>query len=139
MSQENVEIVKAAIDAFNRRDLVAGTRDNDPNVVVDWSRSRGVEAGIYSGRAAVRDFWNTFIQMFDWVAVYPDEFIQRGEHVVVPNRTAFWGRDGVEVEAHSALVVTLRNGRILEWRLYQERAEALEAVGLSEQGAHADS
>jgi hypothetical protein len=27
-------------------------------------------------------------------------------------------------------VVTLRHGRIVAWSLYQERAEALEAVGL---------
>jgi ketosteroid isomerase-like protein len=138
MSQENVEIVKAAIDAFNRRDLDAATRDNDPNVVVDWSRSRGVEAGIYRGRAAVRDFWNTFLEVFDRVTVSPNAFIEWGWYVVVPNRANLRGRDGVEVEAHSVSVVTLRNGRILEWRLYQERAEAFEAVGLSEQDVHAD-
>ena len=108
MSQENVEMVRRAIDAFNQRDLEAATRDNDPEVEVDWSRSRGVEAGIYR-----------------------DEFIQWGEQVVVPNRARFRGRDGVEVEAHSALVVTIRNGRILGWRLFQERAEAFEAVGFA--------
>ena len=77
--------------------------------------------------------------MFDRVTVYPDEFIACGEHVVVPNRTHLRGRDRVKVEAQSALVVTVRNGRILKWRLYQERAEALQAVGLSEQDAHAES
>ena len=139
MSQENVEIVRLAIDAFNRRDLDGVMRDTDPEVEVDWSRSRGVEAGIYRGRAAARGFWNTFFEMFDRVTVVPDEFIECGEHVLVPNRTQLWGRDGIEVEAKSVSVVTFRNGRILERRLYQERAEALEAVGLSEQDAHADS
>jgi ketosteroid isomerase-like protein len=61
-----------------------------------------------------------------------DEFIECGEHVVVPNRTCFWGREGVEVEAQSTYVVTFRNGRIVEWRLFQTRVEALKAVGLEE-------
>ena len=134
-----MEIVRRAIDAFNRRDLDGVMRDTDPEVEVDWSRSRGVEAGIYRGRAAALGFWNTFLEMFDRVTVVPEEFIECDEHVVVPNTAHLWGRDGVKVEAHSVSVVTLRAGRILEWRLYQERAEALEAVGLSEQNAHADS
>ncbi len=139
MSQENVEIVRAYVEAFNARDMEALLELCDPEVEVDWSRSRGLEARIYRGREAVRGFWNTFFQTFDRVTVSPDEFIECGEHVVVPNRAHVWGRDGVKVEARSVLVWTLRKGRVVEHRLYQERAEALEAVGQSEQDAHADS
>jgi ketosteroid isomerase-like protein len=42
------------------------------------------------------------------------------------------GRDGIEVTARSALVYTVENGEITRLRLFQERAEAFEAVGLSE-------
>ena len=139
MSQENLEIVRAYVEAFNAEDTDALLELCDPEVEVDWSRSRGLESRIYRGREAVRGFWNTFFETFDRVTVSPDEFIECGEHVVVPNRAHFWGRDGVKVEARSVLVWTLRKGRIVEHRLYQERAEALEAVGLSERGAHADS
>ena len=139
MSQENVEIVRQAFDAFNRGDLDAAMRDTDPEVELDWSRSRGVEAGVYRGREASRAFWATWFEVFDRVTVSPDEFIESGEHVVVPNTSHVRGRDGVEVEAKAAVVVTIRNGRIAEWRLFQEKREALEAVGLSEQDAHADS
>ena len=72
-------------------------------------------------------------------AVSPDEFIGCREHVLVPNRTSFRGRESVRVEARSVLVYTVRSGRIVKIRLYQERAEAFEALGLSEQDAHADS
>jgi ketosteroid isomerase-like protein len=139
MSQENVEIVRRAMDAFNRSDLDGAMRDTDAEVELDWSRSRGLQAGIYRGQEASRGFWASWLEMFDRVVVIPEEFIECGEHVVVPNTAHLQGRDGVEVEAKSVSVVTLRNGRIVEWRLYQERAEALEAVGLSEQDAHADS
>ncbi len=132
MSQKNVEVVRRAINAMNQRDLDGVMRDTDPEVEVDWSRSRGVEAGIYHGYQACRDFWSTFLEAFDRIVNSPEEFIECGEHVVIPIRTCLWGRDGIKVEARYVAVVTLRNGRILEWRLYQERGEALEAVGLEE-------
>jgi ketosteroid isomerase-like protein len=58
--------------------------------------------------------------------------LARGESVVVVDRTRFWGRDGVEVEAHNVFVVTLRHGLIATWTMYRDRAEALKAVGLAE-------
>jgi len=70
--------------------------------------------------------------MFDPLINTPDEFIQCGEHVVVPFQTRLWGRDGIKVETHAAVVVALRSGRIVEWRLYQERDEALKAVRLED-------
>src|SRR4051794_37671352 len=109
MSQENVEIVRRTIDAFNRRDLDGAMRDTDAEVELDWSRSRGLQAGVYRGQEASRAFWASWFEMFDQVTNYPDEFIACGEHVVVPNRAHLRGRDGVEVEAQSAFVVTLRN------------------------------
>jgi ketosteroid isomerase-like protein len=139
MSQANVEVVRRAIDAFNQRDVDEMVRDWDSEIEADWSRSRGLTPGIYRGQEAVLGLWETFFEMFDRVTVYPDEFIECGEHVVAPNRTHLRGRDHVKVEARSALVVTVRNGRIVMWRLYQKRAEALQAVGLAEQDAHADS
>jgi ketosteroid isomerase-like protein len=132
MSQENVEIVRRAIDAFIHRDLDAAVRHNDSEVEVDFSRSMGLEAGIYRGHEDVRAFWSLFLDAFDRISVSVDEFIECGEHVVVPNRTCFRGRGGIEVEAHSAYVVTFRNGRIIVWRLFQTRAEALKAAGLAE-------
>ena len=133
MSRENVEIVRRCIDAFNRRDLEAAGRDWDSEAKVDWSRSEGVEAGIYRGREAVRGFWATWLELFDVFVMEPDEFIDCGEHVVVPNRTCMQGRGGIKVEARSAAVVTVHDGRIVEWRLCQDRDEAVEAVGLEEQ------
>jgi hypothetical protein len=38
MSEENIEIVRRVIEAFTRSDLDAALRDNDPEIVLDWSR-----------------------------------------------------------------------------------------------------
>jgi ketosteroid isomerase-like protein len=131
MSQDNAEIVRRNIDAFNQRDVDDIVRDWDPEIEADWSRSRGPEAGIYHGPAAVLDLWRTYFDVFDRVTVCPDQFIERGEYVVVPNHVHFRGRDRVRVQTQNALVATLRNGRIVEWCLFQERDEALEAAGAS--------
>jgi hypothetical protein len=64
--------------------------------------------------------------------VSPEEFIELSDRVVVPNRSHMHGREGIEVQTQSAVVVTLRDRRIVGWCLYQEKAEALEAVGLRE-------
>ena len=42
------------------------------------------------------------------------------------------GREGMEVIARSTFVYTVENGQITRIRMFQERAEALEAVGLEE-------
>ena len=121
MSQEAVEIVRLSIDALNRRDLDAASRYVDPAIELDWSRFRGLAAGVYREEPAARGFWIT-----------PLEFIEAGDQVVVPNCTLLCGRDGIEAVVRSVPVVTVRSGRIVEWRLYQEKAEALRAAGLRE-------
>ena len=124
--------MRRTFEAYNRRDLDAAFRDVDPEIELDWTRSRGVQAGIYRGIQASRDFWRNLLEMFDPLINTPDEFIECGEHVVVPFQTRLWGRDGIKVETHAAVVVALRSGRIVEWRLYQERDEALKAVRLED-------
>jgi len=132
VSRENVEVVRRHRDAFNRRDLDRILQTYAPDAEVDFSRSPGVEAGIFRGRQEIREFWSTFVETWEQMIVSEDEYIDCGETVVAPARTHFWGRDGIEVEAYAAFVVTLRDGLIVHWRLFRERAEALGAVGLSE-------
>jgi hypothetical protein len=63
----------------------------------------------------------------------PEEFIPVGDdQVVVPQRIVSVGRDGVEVVAHTAPLFTLRGGKVIGWKNFQSKAEALEAAGLSE-------
>ena len=45
MSQENVEIVKAAIDAMNRKDWDAAFQDAAPGFELDFSRALGPYRG----------------------------------------------------------------------------------------------
>src|SRR6185312_1301967 len=121
MSQENVEIVRRAIEAWTRRDLERALQDLDPDAEVDWSESFGVQRGVYRGIEEIRRVWEEWLEFFEEIDVRAEAFIDAGEHVVVPNRTYLRGRDGIEVDASSTSVWTLRDGKIVWHRLYQER------------------
>ena len=133
MSQEKVEVVRRAIAAYNRRDFEAMGALNHPDVEVDWSASRGLQAGVYQGWEAVMRFYQNFLETFQEVAIEPDRLIESGDSVVVPNSARVRGRDGIETVARSALVFEVRGGRLARICLYQETHQALEAVGLSEE------
>jgi ketosteroid isomerase-like protein len=138
MSQENVEIAKAAIDAGNREDLDALFQDMAPGFELDMSRAIGPGRGIYRLDEA-RQFLVEFTETWESVRVEPHEFIEAGGLVVVPWTMHVRGREGIEVVSRPTTVWTIHDGAIERVSVYQERQEALEAVGLSEQDAHADS
>ena len=138
MSQENVEIVKAAIDAANRQDWDAMFQDMAPGFELDMSRAVGPVGGIH-GLDQARRILVEFAENWESVRIEPHEFIEAGDLVVVPNTGHLRGRDGIEVSVTVAWVWTIRDGAIERMTMYQERQDALEAVGLSEQDAHADS
>ena len=138
MSQENVEIVKAAFDAVNRGDWDAVFQDAAPGFEVDFSRAEGPVHGVFT-LDQVRGVLGEFAGNWESVRAEPHEFIEVGDHVVVPNTGHLVGRDGIEVEARVTFTWTIRDGAIERVCMFQERGEALEALALSEQDAHADS
>jgi len=77
-------------------------------------------------------FWGEFWSTFEDVQVEMHGFTEVGPEVVVPNTAHLRGRQGIEVRARSTQVFTVEDGQITRLRLFQERAEALEAAGLRE-------
>ena len=131
MPEASVEVVRRAIAAYNRRDFEALRAINHTDVEVDWSASRGLDAGIYTGISEVLGFFRNFFDTLDHVEVEPERFVECGDLVIVPNVAHIRGRDGIEAIARSALVFEVHGGRITRLCLYQETHEALAAVGLS--------
>ena len=131
VSHQNVEIVQRSIAAYNRRDLDGLKRLSRPELELDWSASRGLEAGVYRGVEEVLRFYRGFLDVFERVAVEPHCFLESGDSVVVPNTAYVRGRDGIETVARSALIFEVRGGLVARICLYQETNEALEATGLS--------
>jgi ketosteroid isomerase-like protein len=132
MSQENVEVVRRHAQAWNRRDMAALSALWRSDAEIDWSRARGPLKGVYRGRGERETFWNEFYSTFESAHIETQGFTDAGSQVVVSITARFRGREGIEVTATSASVYTVENGQITRLRMFQERAEALEAVGLSE-------
>ena len=130
MSHENVEIVRAAIDSGNRGDWDGALKDVAPSF--EWDNSRAIGAdnrGVFTAGDAQR-FLEDNVWESAWIEI--DELIPVGDHVVVPHTLHVRGRDGIEVQARTTWVFTIRDGKIERNCLYQDKHEALEAVGLSE-------
>jgi ketosteroid isomerase-like protein len=130
MSQEGVDLARRALDAYTRRDIGALRMIADPDIELDWSASRGWLAGVYRGFDETLRFYAGYFEAFTDIVIKPDCFIEAGDSVVVPNTSYQRGRDGIEVSARSVLVLTVSDGKITHIRLYQEKEEALRAVGL---------
>ncbi len=131
MSQENVEIARTAIDAFNRGDWEATLSAAAPEFEFDMSRSIGPQRGIYR-LAEVREFWSDWVGAFDSVRQDVEEFIEAGDEVVVWSVMHVQGRDGVEAQARAAWVFTFRDGVVVRASMYQTKLDALEALGMRE-------
>ena len=143
MSQENVERIRRGYDAFNRGDFADAAKDFDSNFEwkIPFELPDSPPDETYRGPGAVIRFWQT------WRAAFPDfrmeieEIIDAGEKVIVIGGVRGRGAEsGVDVQTPSfPQVWTFKDdGRPLRVEMYQSRAEALEAAGLSEQDAHAD-
>ena len=132
MSEENVEIVRAAFDAFNRGDRDAALKDMAQDYELDMSRAISPDQrGVY-GPDQVRQFWADTVKPFESFRFEAEEFIEAGDQVIVPATAHARGRDGIEVTARSATIYTIRDGAIVRMCMYQTRQDALEAAGLSE-------
>jgi ketosteroid isomerase-like protein len=138
MSQENVEIAKRALAARNSGDVDALLALMTDDIVIDASR-RIIDPVTATGHDAARRFAAMLDEVWADQRQEAEEWIDAGDAVVVPTRLINIGRaSGVAVEARSAWVIYIRDGKISRLVVYQSRAEALEAVGLSEQDAHAN-
>ena len=138
MSQENVEVVRAMFEAYSAGDMDAFRELHDPDIIMRPPKGMP-EPGPFVGREAVMRQFEQLRETFDATSVRPiSDFIDAGDRVVV--RVAYHAEGhGPEMNFEMTQVITVRNGKILYREYFLDHAEALEAVGLSEQDAHADS
>jgi ketosteroid isomerase-like protein len=139
MSQENVEIVRRAYQAFNRWG-VHPWGERNPEIppllhpeVEFHTYARAPEAGVYRGREAVVQYHERVFGQFESVRIELEELLSAGERVVIISRqhTIPKGTDA-EIVQRVVEVWTIRDGLLGERNAYSTRAEALEAAGLRE-------
>jgi ketosteroid isomerase-like protein len=132
MSQENVEIAKRGIDAFDRQDLddFAALITADYEWVGAFLGS--VEGGGYRGREGIERYFREAEETWGDFSVRGDEFRDLGDRVLVLGRLKGRGRSsGVEVDTSYAMIVDFRDGRVSRSCAFLDHGEALRAAGLS--------
>jgi Ketosteroid isomerase-related protein len=130
MSQENVEIMRSALEAFNRRDgesfdaLLAKDAEIVPvRVALEGTVYRGLDAGT-KYCAAVEQSWDNL----RWEV---EEIRDGGGWVLALGRIRAQGHDtGAAIDSRAGWVAHFREGLIARFQTYANRAEALEAAGL---------
>jgi ketosteroid isomerase-like protein len=131
MSQENVEIMKAAFEAWNAGDMDATRELYDPDAIMR-SPEGWPEPGPFVGRDAVMRQIEQLRETWDADALEPiTDFLAVGDRVAV---RFIWRGAGHGPESNMEFtgVYTVRNGRIFGLEFFWDHAKALEAVGLSE-------
>jgi uncharacterized protein len=131
MSEENVEIVRDSIEAYNRRDFDTAVQSFDTEI--EWLFPPFLAAESCRGPEEIRRLWEGLEEAFEDFQLEPQEFVDAGDHVVV--RSHFHGRgkeSGVETEGRMHSVTALRDGRIVRIEYFNDWADALEAAGLPE-------
>ena len=131
MSQENVEIVRAFIAAWNAGNMDAIREMYDPNVMMRFAEG-WPEPGPFVGRNEVMRQLEQMRETWDADAIeLTGDFIHAGDRVAVRQ---VWRGAGHGPEAMIAAtgVTTHRKGRITAVEFFWDHAEALKAVGLAE-------
>jgi ketosteroid isomerase-like protein len=138
MSQENVERL---------RQIYAAINDGDDEPLLDFlhpdfvyrTREELPGGGSYSA-ADLLSRLAELREIFRATRFDPEEFINCDKGVVVLVRGTGTGRvGGVPIDEHLFHVWKIEDAKARALCTYSNRAEALEAVGLSEQDAHTDS
>jgi ketosteroid isomerase-like protein len=133
MSQENTEIFRETLEAFDRRDRAAWLALRDPDCEVIPS-AMWPEVDAVRGRESAWDFYVKVAEAFERTPVANAELVDAGaDKVLVHWRHDMRGRaSGADVEINYWIVITFRAGRIARDQWFADRADALEAAGLRE-------
>ena len=137
MSQENVEIARAAIAAVNAGNMDAVRESLAPDVIIVRGLEGWPETAPIVGRDAVVRQWERTLETWDAASVEPISFIDAADRVVVRQIGHAAGR-GPEFNVEFTVVFTMRKGKTLLLEYFWDHAEALEAVGLSEARQNVD-
>jgi ketosteroid isomerase-like protein len=125
--EENVELVRAGYEAFNRRDFDAALENAHESVT--WRPFFSVETDLLAGTEAIRAAWENQTEILD-LRIEVDELIALDDTRVLA--VATWiGRgsgSGARVERTNAQVFTVIDGTLRSVETYTSREAAVAAA-----------
>lgn len=130
MASSDVEIVRAAFEAFGRGDPEAVLEFCDPEIVVRDPERTGVT---FHGFDGLLRFWSEWFENWEEYRVEPREFEEHGDEILVSAEQIGRGAlSGVEVRDDLFNVFRLRRGKVVEYRVYGGREAALRSMDAAE-------
>ena len=130
MSQENVEVVRRMVEAFNSDEARQAISYFHPEIEFT---SAFTEGKTYVGLAGMGEYGDDLQAMWENWHSEDNHLVDCGERVVWLYRIVGMGRQsGAPVDQAIAIVWTLRDGLIWRGQAYLDQRDALEAVGLRE-------
>src|SRR4051794_34205609 len=131
MSQETIDRLRAGLVAF----VESGETDAGflaPDFELHQASSIVGSAGLFHGQTALRDSLRELRESFDDLTFEPETFMEApGGEVVVLVRARGRGRSsGMETRNRIGWVWTFRDDKAVRLVVYEDPAEALDAVGL---------
>jgi ketosteroid isomerase-like protein len=133
MSEENVEIVRRAVEAFNRGDFEGVTAEFAPEFEYVASGVIPGVGGVYRAPQGYTSFMEAFWGEFDELGAEVNELIDAGDRVLLSLTVQGRGKQsGVETAWDFWQVYAVRDSMVVRGQGYMSRDEALEAAGLEE-------
>lgn len=129
MSEENVKLTWAMVDAFNARDWDSFVAMADEEIEVE-SRLVAME-GAFHGHDGLRRWWDAFLGAFPDYTLEVADMRDLGE--VTLSRARGWGHGA---DSDTPLIdpfwqpIRWRDGKCIWWRNCRTEEEALKAAGL---------
>ena|SRR5437016_5126879 len=132
MSQENVEAMRVAMGAFSRRDVDAfGAFFADDAEIVPVRAA--LEGTVYRGPDAAAQYCAAVDETWENLTWEIEDMRDGGNWVLALGRIRGEGRgSGVGIDSRAGWVARFSDGLATSFHTYADRAEALEALGLSE-------
>jgi ketosteroid isomerase-like protein len=133
MSQENVDTIRRAYEVWNESGPAAVTEQFWAEDAVYREGPGWPNAGVYRGRGAALARMRSVVDLLGAIEVRLDDLIELEDgRIVACARLVGEGAGDAPYTQSFAVVQRLRDGLIVEADYYLDRAQALQAVGLSE-------
>jgi uncharacterized protein len=125
MSRENVELVRSIYRRWGQNESARDLIDAELEYV---NPAYAVEAGTRRDRGALREIRAVYPDFH----VEPERFLEAGEDVVVVGVARGTSASGIEARWRQGYIWTVRDGRAIRFRWFNDPEEALRAAGLFE-------
>jgi ketosteroid isomerase-like protein len=139
MSQVNVELIERFFKLYNRREIDAWVGTMAPDL--EWHVDpEDPDTTVHRGPEAAKRYVLHWAELMDATVEVREIYEASDDQAVAWTRVETRGElSGASVGQDLAFIFRLRDGLVVRLQETQDKREALEAVGLSEQDAHADS